>query len=123
MSGDDFVSRLMDDIDPSLFDFVKTKVDSFIKWDLLRFLHENPHMADTVENIARYVGRNVATVKPELEDLVECGLMQKQVLAKTPIYSLSTDETIRTLIDQFILACEDGHFRVKVVHHIIQKTR
>ncbi|MFC1975009.1 hypothetical protein ACFLXQ_01265, partial [Chloroflexota bacterium] len=89
----------------------------------LRFLYKNPHMADTVENIARYVGRNIATVKPELENLVECGLMQKQVLAETPIYSLSTDETMRTLIDQFILACEDVHFRVKVVHHIIQKTR
>lgn len=62
-------------MDPSLLDFVKTKVDSFIKWDLLRFLYENPHTADTVENIARYVGRNVATVKPELEDLVEYGLM------------------------------------------------
>ena len=65
-NGDDFTARLMDDMDPVLLDFVKTKVNSFVKWDLVRFFHENPHTADTVENIAKYAGRNVAAVEPEL---------------------------------------------------------
>ena len=51
---DDFTARLMDDMDPVLLDFVKTKVNSFVKWDLVRFFHENPHTADTVDNIAKY---------------------------------------------------------------------
>ncbi len=112
----------MDDIDPALLNFIKTKVGSFLKWDMLRFLHENPHTADTVENFAKYIGRNATSVKFELEDLVESDIMQKQMLDKMPVYSLSTDEAIRALVDQFILACEDRHFRVKVVYHIVRKT-
>ena len=122
-NNDDFTTRLMDDMDPTLLDFVKKKVNSFIKWDLVRFFYENPHTADTVENIAKYAGRNADAVRPELEDLVESGIMQKKVLDETPIYSLSTDETMRALVDKFILACEDRHFRVKAVYHIIRGMR
>ncbi|MBN1994814.1 MAG: hypothetical protein JW953_19105 [Anaerolineae bacterium] len=122
-NNDDFTTRLMDDMDPTLLDFVKKKVNSFIKWDLVRFFYENPHTADTVENIAKYAGRNTEAVRPELEDLVESGIMQKKVLHDTPIYSLSTDETMRALVDKFILACEDRHFRVKAVYHIIRGMR
>ncbi len=119
-NADDLVSRMMDDIDPILLDFIKTKANSFVKWDLLRFFYDNPHTTDTDENIANYAGRNVDMVTPELEDWVESGLMQKQILDKTSIYSLSTDETMRALVDQFMLACEDRHFIVRAVYHIIR---
>ena len=42
-NGDDFTARLMNDMDPALLDFVKVKVNSFIKWDLVRFFYENPN--------------------------------------------------------------------------------
>lgn len=120
---DNFTARLMDDMDPVLLDFVKTKVNSFIKWDLVRFFHENPHTQDTIENIAKYAGRNVTAVEPELEELVKSGIMKKSSLGETSIYSLEADETMQALVDKFILACEDRHFRVKAVYHIIRGMR
>lgn len=122
-NGDDFTARLMDDMDPVLLDFVKTKVNSFIKWDLVRFFHENPNTADSVENIAKYAGRNVSAVAPELEDLVNSGIMKKSVLGDTPIFTLAADNDMRNLVDEFIMACEDRHFRVKAVYHIIRGMR
>lgn len=122
-NGDDFTARLMDDMDPVLLDFVKTKVNSFVKWDLVRFFHENPHTADTVDNIAKYAGRNVAAVEPELNELVDGGIMQETTLGDTSIYSLVSDEEMRNLVDRFITACEDRHFRVKAVYHIIRGMR
>jgi hypothetical protein len=122
-SGDDFTARLMDEMDPIMLDFVKTKVNSFIKWDLVRFFHENPHTADTVENIAKYAGRNIDAVEPELEELVQSGIMQKTELGDTSIYTLVTDTEMRNLVDKFIVACEDRHFRVKAVYHIIRGMR
>jgi hypothetical protein len=122
-NGDDFTARLMNDMDPVLLDFVKTKVNSFIKWDLVRFFYENPHTADTVENIAKYAGRNAAAVAPELEELVDSGVMERRTVENIPVYSLAADEKMRHLIDQFILACEDRHFRVKAVYHIIRGMR
>ncbi len=110
-------------MDPDLLDFVKTKVNTFIKWDLVRFFHENPNTADTVENIARYAGRNVAAVEPELQELVESGIMEIRYLDEIPVYSLTTDESMRRIVEDFIKACEDRHFRVKAVYHIIRGMR
>jgi hypothetical protein len=122
-SGEDFTTRLMNDMDPPLLDLVKTKVNSFIKWDLVRFLRENPNTADTAENIAKYVGRNAATVEPELQELVESELMETRSVEGMPVYSLTTDGDTRELIDRFITECEDRHFRVKVIYHIVRGMR
>jgi hypothetical protein len=113
----------MNDMDPPLLDLVKTKVNSFIKWDLVRFLRENPNTADTAENIAKYVGRNAATVEPELHELVECEIMDVKTVDGLPVYSLTTNASTRGLLDRFITACEDRHFRVKVIYHIVRGMR
>ncbi|MFB0536450.1 MAG: hypothetical protein ACETWR_15860 [Anaerolineae bacterium] len=123
IQSDDFTAKLMDDMDSRLLDFIKNKVNSFIKWDLVRFFYENPHTTDSVENIAKYAGRSTAAVQSELEELVESGVMETQLFEGLPVYSLVSDEEMRRLIEQFILACEDRHFRVKAVYHIIRGMR
>jgi DNA-binding transcriptional regulator YhcF (GntR family) len=123
VQGDDFTAKLMDDMDSRLLDFIKHGVNSFIKWDLVRFFYENPNTTDSVENIAKYAGRNTAAVQSELEELVESGVMEMQLVEGIPVYSLTSDEEIRRLVDEFISACEDRHFRVKAVYHIIRGMR
>ncbi len=120
MNTDDLATRLMDDIDPRLLEFIRTKVNSFIKWDLVRFFHDNPHTTDTAEGIARYTGRDVRTVEPELLQLVSSGVLQKTSLNELTVYTLATDTEIRSLIDTFILACDDRQFRVKAIYHVIR---
>ena len=122
-SGEDFTTRLMNDMDPPLLDLVKTKVNSFIKWDLIRFLRENPNTADTAENIAKYIGRNATTVEPELRELVDCQIMEVKSVDGLTVYSLTTDADTRDLLDRFVTACEDRHFRVKVIYHIVRGMR
>jgi hypothetical protein len=110
----------MDDLEPTLLDFIKTNVNSFIKWDLLRLFYKNRHTIDTAENIARYAGRNVAVIKKELEDLVNSGIMVKKGLDGISTYSLESDETTWALVSQFVSACEDRDIRIKVVYHIVR---
>ena len=121
--SEDFTAKLMNDMDPALLDFVKSKVNSFIKWDLIRFFYENPHTTDSAENIARYTGRHVDAVQPELDGLVESGVMERRMVDGTAIYAMASDSAMRSLIEKFILACEDRHFRVKAVYHIIKSMR
>lgn len=122
-SGDDFTTRLMNDMDPQLLDLVKNKVNTFIKWDLVRFLRDNPNTADTDENIAKYIGRNAATVEPEVRELVTSQIMEVRTVDGVNIYSLSQDAEMRATLDRFIAACEDRHFRVKVIYHIVRGMR
>jgi hypothetical protein len=105
----------MDDMDSLLLDFIKNKVNSFIKWD--------PNTTDSVENIAKYAGRNTAAVQAELEELVESGVMETQLVDDLLVYSLASGKDMRRLVNEFILACEDRHFRVKAVYHIIRSMR
>jgi hypothetical protein len=126
----------MGDMDPELLDFLKTKVNSFVKWDLVRFFYENPNSTDTAENVARYVGRDVSAIEVELGELVGAGVLESARVgdpsALPPsgvagqalwVYSLAGDAETRKLVDQFILACDDRQFRVKAIYHIIRGMR
>ena len=118
------VSRgVMDDIDPSLLRFLRDKVNSFVKWDLVRFFHDNPHAADTAENIARYTGRDARTIADEIKGLVEAGVLERNEVSGMTIYMLASDPEMRELVRDFVRACDDRHFRVKAIYHVIRGMR
>jgi hypothetical protein len=123
MGSNDLAARLMGDMAPQLLEFLKTKVNSFIKWDLVRFFHENPNTTDTAENIARYAGRDVAIIEVELDELVGACVLERQRIGDLQVYSLVSDLEMRSLVEQFIRACDDRQFRVKAIYHIIRGMR
>jgi hypothetical protein len=119
----DLAARLMGDMDTRLLDFLKNQVNSFVKWDLVRFFHENPNTADTAENVARYAGRDPAAIEDELAELVASQVLHSETIGDLTVYSLATDQEMRDLIEQFVLACDDRQFRVKAIYHIIRGMR
>ncbi len=123
MASNDLAARLMGDMAPQLLEFLKNKVNTFVKWDLVRFFHENPNTTDTAENIARYAGRDVGTIEVEMDELVGAGVLRRQRIGDLIVYSLIEDAAMRSLVDQFILACDDRQFRVKAIYHIIRGMR
>jgi hypothetical protein len=123
MADTDLATRLMDDMDPALLDFLQNKVNSFIKWDLVRFFHDNPNAADTPENIARYTGRDVRMIESELSGLVRAGVLQEKEVSGVRVFTLSKDRQVRQLIENFVAACNDRQFRVKAIYHVIRSMR
>lgn len=119
----DLTGRLMADMDPRLLKFLQAKVNSFVKWDLVRFFHDNPHTTDTADNIARYAGRTADTIRDELAELAQDGVLEVNQLGDMVVYSLAADRHIRDLLEQFVRASDDRQFRVKVIYHIIRGTR
>ena len=123
MAQSDMTSQLMDDMEPGLLDFLREKVNSFIKWDLVRFFHDNPHAADTAESIARFTGRDVRTIEDELGGLVEANVLLQREVSGVKIYTLTQDPAMQELIRRFVLACDDRQFRVKAIYHVIRGMR
>ena len=119
----DLAARLMEDIDARLLQFLRNQVNSFVKWDLVRFFHENPHTTDTVDNIARYLGRDLVATEQELSALAASGVLRRESVGELTVYSLATDQEMRDLVEQFVLACHDRQFRVKAIYHIIRGMR
>ena len=120
MTNDDLGSQMMDDMDPAMLEFIRTKVNSFIKWDLVRFFHDNPHTTDTAENIARYTGRDVRIIGPELDHLVETKVLDATELSDMVVYTYTHNRETRQLITTFLKACGDRQFRVKALYHVIK---
>jgi KaiC/GvpD/RAD55 family RecA-like ATPase len=52
-------------------------LDTDVKADLLTLFHNNAHLQETAEDLARKLGRSPADVQRELEDLVELGILKK----------------------------------------------
>jgi len=119
----DLTGRLMADMDPRLLRFLRGRVNSFVKWDLVRFFHDNPHTTDTADNIARYAGRTAETIRVDLAELARDGVLEESRLGEMTVYSLAPDRHVRDLLEQFVKASDDRQFRVKVIYHIIRGTR
>ena len=119
----DLTGRLMADMDPRLLEFLRAKVNSFVKWDLVRFFHDNPHTTDTADNIARYAGRSVETIRAGLAELAKDGVLEESQLGGMVVYSLVADDHIREMLGQFVKASDDRQFRVKAIYHIIRGMR
>jgi DNA-binding MarR family transcriptional regulator len=121
--GADLARRLMDDMDPEVLEFLKTAVNTFVKWDLVLFFYENPNTTDAAANIARYIGRDAASIQAELDELVNVGVLQREFAADLAVYSLTSDAQVRERIRQFASASDDRQFRVKAIYHLIRGTR
>jgi hypothetical protein len=119
----DLTGRLMADMDPHLLEFLREKVNSFAKWDLLRFFYDSPHTTDTAENIARYAGRSAETIRNELAELARDGVLEENQLGGMTVYSLAQDDQVREMLEQFVKASDDRQFRVKAIYHIIRGMR
>ena len=119
----DLSRRLMDDMDPEVLSFLKTTVNSFIKWDLVIFFFENPHTTDTVDNIARYIGRDANVIKPDLQDLVISGVIDQSQNGDLTVYTLTKAPQVREKIKHFVMASDDRQFRVKAIYHLVRGTR
>lgn len=124
--------------DPQLIDFLRHKVNSFVKWDLVRFYHYNPHAIDTAENIAKSIARTAAELEPALAQLTASGVLRTRSISRTTaeiemvpldiealqnsavpqpqVYGLSKDPAMRELVARFLEACDDREFRMHAIY-------
>lgn len=108
------------DIDARLLDFVRNQVDTFVKWDLVRFFHDNPYAVDTADNIAQFTGRDYLSVEQELQELAERGVLECNNAGNQRIYRYIKDGEIRALVEHFVHACDDRDFRIRAINQVIE---
>jgi hypothetical protein len=122
-AGTDLAARLMDDMDPEVLEFLKSTVNSFIKWDLVLFFSENPNTTDTAANVSRYIGRDVGVTESELDELAQAKVLQRDRAGELLVYSLTADQAMRDRIKHFVAVANDVQFRGKVFYHLIRGLR
>jgi hypothetical protein len=110
-------------MDSNLLNFLREKVNTFTKWDLVRFFHDNPHAEEIAPNIARFIGRDLTEVKHELTNLVSSQVLEMRSVSGVQVYRMVDDAATRGLIAEFVSACDDPEFRVQAIHEVIENSQ
>ena len=76
----------------SLHELMEKLMGTEIKAELLRLFHMNPGILDTVEGIARRIGRMPKDVETEVSTLVELGVLRTERFGKLDVVSLNTSK-------------------------------
>ncbi len=99
-------------------------LDSFVKWEMLRFFHDNPMLEAAVEDLARYTGRDETEVKPAASALHTAGLLRQQEEESGYAYALTGDEVTRGMIDHLVEGfVADRLIRLAISAHILKAHR
>ncbi|MCA9903585.1 MAG: hypothetical protein KC547_06990 [Anaerolineae bacterium] len=106
-------------IDPVQRTFLTDKLNTLVKWDVLRFFHHNPLSAHTAGQIAAALGRDLESVAGAAAGLAETGLLQVQRRPNTTIYLLTDDADARKEIDTFMRACDNARFRRYAIAYVL----
>lgn len=102
-------------IKPQVVDRLLPHLDSFVKWELLRFFHGNPEMTATVDELARYTGRDETELKPAARALATAGIIHQRDVGSGYEYCLTKDDTLRHLINHLI----QSYLGDRLVRHAI----
>jgi hypothetical protein len=109
--------------DARLMGFVRHQVNSFVKWEVVRFFHDNPHATDTADSIAQAVGHESRELARDLQELVASGILYARTVSGMTVYSLMDDDDMRQLLRDFITACGDRGFREAAIQKVIEGLR
>lgn len=85
-------------------------LSSEVKGDLLVMFHKNPGIMDTMDGVARRIGRTASVVEADVEDLVKLGLLRKKRIGKLEVVLLNreVDKKIQESITEHVRRLEKG---------------
>lgn len=107
-------------LDIKLEKFIEKHVNSFIKWDLLVFFHENPGAADTATSLANRLGRRPEDVRKALDEFGEGGILTTQADDPNVIYQYQPSPKIQPLIEAFIKSLDSREKRLQILTKLLR---
>jgi len=83
---------------------IQRLLSSEAKAELLILFHKNPGLIDTLEGIARRVGRSGKVIESEIKDLLDVGILRLKKLGQSEVISLnySKDKEVQGVISKYM---------------------
>ena len=108
--------------DPALLTLLDERLNTLVKWDVMRFFHRNPDAMKTAGEIATALSRDEKSVAAAAVELTETGFLERQGGARARIYMLSGDDATRQEMESFMTACDDAKFRRCAIQYVLMST-
>lgn len=107
------------DLDDEVAKFVRTYIDSFLKWDIVILFYHNSGLRDTASRIAEDLGREVKDVTKSLEELVKRGILAREEYKPETMYSLNAKKLEE--IGKFVDSLESRENRLAILVRILHQ--
>ena len=65
---------------------------SEIRGDLLTLFHRNPGLIDTIEGVARRIGRTAVAIESDVKDLARLGVLKRKIIGKSEVIFLDRNK-------------------------------
>ena len=78
-------------------------LSSEIKGDLLALFHRNPGLVDSLDGVARRIGRTGGVVEADVKSLVDLGVLKVKVIGSSEVFFLNRSrdrELLESLANQ-----------------------
>ncbi|MDM8528072.1 hypothetical protein QUF58_07635 [Anaerolineales bacterium HSG24] len=85
------------EVDIDFLVFIERYASDLLKWDILTFFATHPDQPYSTEQIARHVGRNIQSVRPDLGDLTLSGILE-QYTNDEVTYQLTQSSRFRDIV-------------------------
>jgi len=72
---------------------------SEIRGDLLTLFHRNPGLIDTIDGVARRIGRTSASIEEDIRELVQIGVLKEKKIGNSEAYLLDRKRDKQILDD------------------------
>ena len=106
--------------DAEVDEFVDVNLVSFPAWDLITFLHKNPHTDATVHELCGSLARQEKDLAPALQRCVATGVAEEHECPDgLTRFRLSADDRIRSVIDRFCEFSHDREVRLEFVRKVM----
>lgn len=79
-------------------------LSSETKGELLILFRKNPGVIDTIEGVARRIGRKANTIEADVKEFLDLGLLKTRRIGSTEVIFLNTevDKEIQEIVAQYL---------------------
>lgn len=83
---------------------IERLLSSDAKAELLTLFHRNPGLIDTIDGVARRIGRRPAAIEKDIADLVELGILKKKRISSSEaiFFDRTRDKEVQEIISNYI---------------------
>ena len=92
------------ELDRNASEIMDMMLSSEVKADLLVLFHKNPGLIDTIDNVARRIGRSGSAIEKDVKDLAELGILKVRPAGKFEAIYLDRerDSEIQNIIASYL---------------------
>lgn len=123
------MNNLLNDLmkfDEEIEEFLRRHVNSFIKWEIIRFFHANPKTGFTLNELSKIFSRTLKQLRPNIRELSEGGLIKQQKQDGNTVFSFDLSDTdlkeknLKKLINDFVNLCQTRQGRLRVIYKMLK---